>query len=228
MSYKTPEEVEQAYVNSMGPELGSLFHELSNECSLLHWKWGEYVILFGSRPERIDLLNEAAGAFFRLVQDNLLEGILLHIARLTDPKQSAGKKNLTLHRLPILGVPNAKARIDECSENAKFARDWRNRHIAHRDLGIALGENSKKKAEPLPPANQPAVQKCLDSIAKVLNGVQVHYCHSDFHYELTSPLPNAESLLYMLRDGIEANRARRERRKSGMREPGDMNPWRKL
>ena len=224
MSYKTPEEVEQAYVNSMGPELGLLFHELSNECSLLHWKWGEYVILFVSKPERIDLLNEAAGPFFRLVQDNLWEGILLHIARLTDPEKSAGKKNLTLHRLPIPGVPNAKARIDECSENAKFARDWRNRHIAHRDLGIALGE----KAEPLPPASQQAVQKCLDSIAKVLNEVEFHYCHSTFQYELTSPLPNAESLLYVLRDGIEAERARRERLKSGIREPGDMDHWREL
>ena len=224
MSNKTPEEVEKAYVNSMGPELGPLFHELSNECSLLHWKWGEYVILFGSKPERIDLLNEAAGPFFRLVQDYLWEGILLHIARLTDPERSGGKENLTLHRLPRFGLPVAKEQINECSENAKFARDWRNRHIAHRDLGIALDENAK----PLAPASQLAVQKCLDSIANVLNAVQDRFCHSTVHYQLTSTLPNAESLLYVLRDGIEAERARRERLKSGMREPGDMDHWREL
>ena len=64
----------------MGPELARPFCRLSNECQWLHWKWGEYITLFGSKSERIDLLNAAAASFFWIVQDSLWENILLHIA----------------------------------------------------------------------------------------------------------------------------------------------------
>ncbi|SRR6266571_2593078 len=225
MSYKTPEEVEQQYVDSMGAELGRVFHELGNECSWLHWKWGEYVTLFGSKPERIDLLNAASGAFFRIVQDCLWEDTLLHIARLTDPPESAGnKKNLTLQRLPPLVVPEVRAKVDallqDCLAKSEFARDWRKRHIAHRDLQLALSEN----ARPLAHASRQTVRQSIESIATLLNGVESHYLHSEVAYEFTSPLPNAESLLYVLRDGIEVDRQRRKRLESGNIEPEDLYP----
>lgn len=224
MSYKTPEEVKQQYVDSMGAELGRLFHELGNECSWLHWKWGEYVTLFGSKPERIDLLNAAAGAFFRIVQDCLWEDTLLHIARLTDPPESAGKKNLTLQRLPTLVVPEVRAKVDtllkDCLAKSEFARDWRRRRIAHRDLQLALSEN----ARPLEHASRQTVRQSIESIAAMLNGVESHYLHSEVAYEFTSQFPNAESLLYVLRDGVEADRQRRKRLESGNIEPGDLHP----
>lgn len=224
MSYKTSKEVEQQYVGSMGAELGRLFHELVNECSWLHWKWGEYVTLFGSKPERIDLLNAASGAFFRIVQDCLWKDTLLHIARLTDPPESAGKKNLTLQRLPTLVMPEVRAKVDtllqDCLTKSEFARDWRRRHIAHRDLRLALSEN----AQPLAHASRQTVRQSIESIAALLNGVELHYLHSEVAYEFTSPLPNAESLLYVLRDGVEADRQRRKRLESGNIESGDIHP----
>jgi len=223
MSYKTSEEVEQAYVDSMGTELGRLFHELTNECFWLHWKWGEYVTLFGSKPERIDLLNEASGPFFRLIQDILWEDILLHIARLTGPMKSVGKSNLTVRCLPTLVVPEIKTEIqsllNDCLAKARPAVDWRNRHIAHRDLALARGE----KVQPLAHASRLVVRESIDSIAALLNGVERHYSQSELVYEFTSLLPNAESLLYVLRDGVEAERARRTRLEDGTMEPGDLD-----
>lgn len=98
-----PDEVKQRYVTSMGKELGQLFHLLWNECVWLHWKWSEYATLYGSKSERVDLLNQAAPAFFKIVQDAMWEDILLHICRLTDPPKSRrGKHTLTLRRLPDL------------------------------------------------------------------------------------------------------------------------------
>lgn len=223
MSYRTPEEVEQQYVGAMGAELGRLFHKLTNECSWLHWKWGEYLILFGSKPERVDLLNAAAGAFFRIVQDCLWEDTLLHIARLTDPPKSAGKKNLTLQRLPTLVVPEVRGKVEtllqDCLAKSEFARDWRKRHIAHRDLQLALSENVR----PLAHASRQTVHESIESIATLLNGVDSHYLHSEVAYEFTSQLPNAETLLYVLQEGVEAGRQRRKRLKSGNIEPGDLH-----
>lgn len=224
MTYSTAEQVEQQYVDSLGPELGRVFHLLVNECSWLHWKWGEYITLFGSKPERIDLLNEAAGAFFRIVQDSLWEDVLLHISRLTDPPKSAGKDNLTLQRLPHLVAPEVRAEVDrllnECLDKSAFARDWRKRHIAHRDLCLALDEGSV----PLAHASRLAVGDALESIARLLNSVECHYRKSEVAYELTSPLENAESLLYVLRDGIDARMRRQRRLEIGQLDAEDMKP----
>src|SRR6266542_725941 len=128
---QTEEEVRQEYVRSMGPALGNVFFGLRNECVLLHWKWQEFVVLFGTKPERIELLNEAAGSFFWIVQDTLWDDVLLRISRLTDPPRSAGKHTLSLQRLPLLVPTTFRGQADillqECLTKCNFARDWRNR-----------------------------------------------------------------------------------------------------
>jgi hypothetical protein len=94
MVRKTAEESKRDHVNKMGEALGRQFAELWQEVAHLHAKWLEYVELFGSKPSRIDLLNRAAPAFFRTVQDVFWEDMLLHLSRLTDPPRS-GEKGLT-------------------------------------------------------------------------------------------------------------------------------------
>jgi len=219
----TAEQVEEQYIAAMGPDLGRLFYRFWNECEELHWKWGEYVTLFGTKPERIDLLNAAAGSFFVLVQDSLWKDILLHIARLTDPPKSAGKDNLTLQRLPPIVDETIRACVEKLLQTflakCELARDWRNRRIAHRDLHLA----QKDGAKPLKTASRQEVREALDSIAALLNLVQSHYCRSSTtRYGFIRPPGNAEKLLYVLRDGLEADARRRERLKSGNREPEDV------
>ena len=80
---RTAEEVKQNHIEHMGEELGSIFHALWNEVAWLHQKWDQYNILFGTKPSRINLMNETAPLFFRIVQDSLWEDTLLNIARLT-------------------------------------------------------------------------------------------------------------------------------------------------
>jgi hypothetical protein len=83
--FRTPEDVKAHYVERMGDELGRLFHELWQEVALLRIEWGEFIELFGEKPSRVDLMNEAAPAFFAMVQRLLWEETLLSITRLTDP-----------------------------------------------------------------------------------------------------------------------------------------------
>ena len=96
---RTPQEARAEHIRIMGEDLGSLYDALWQEVAGLYGKWSEYVALFGTRESRVDLLNQAAPSFFRIVQDSLWEDVLLHIARLTDPPKSAGKSNLTVQRL---------------------------------------------------------------------------------------------------------------------------------
>src|SRR5207249_4795011 len=100
--YKSAEQVLEQHIRDIGAELGALYNALTNEVAWVHAKWSQYQQLYARSPERIAFLNEVAGPFFGVIQDALLEDVVLHLARLTDPPKSMGKDNLTLQRLPAL------------------------------------------------------------------------------------------------------------------------------
>lgn len=215
MSEQTAEEVRREYLEKMGSELGELHYACRNECIILHWKWYEYAALFGSSPERVDLLNTAAPGFFYIVQDCMWEDILLHIARMTSPPKSAGKANLTLTQLPTLVSSELRLQVGSLVQAAvdrcEFARDWRNRRIAHRDLGLALDKHSA----PLFPASRQSVSQGLEAICEVLNCLEKHYCNSAVAYDFFEPLGGAEVLVRVLKDGLEMRERRKDWCKSG-------------
>lgn len=207
--YLSSEEVKQEHIRKLGDNLGSLFHALWVEVAWLNVKWHEYVELFGKTPSRIDLLNKSAPLFFKIVQDSLWEEVLLHIARLTDPPKSAGYDNLTIRRLS--GIVNQEVegiiskQIDKAVNSSNFCRDWRNRHIAHRDLKLAMDEQPKQ----LEPASRAKVRKALEDIAKVLNVISENYMNSTIDFDLMSEPGGAEDLILVLDDGIKEYDKRR-------------------
>lgn len=211
------------HVSKMGEEIGLIYDALWQEIAWIHKKWAEYVALFGTTPERIELLNQAAPSFFRTVQDSMWEDVLLHLARLTDSPRSMGKSNLSMKRLAA-AVANSPiyAEITELVETAQqrteFARDWRNRKLAHRDLDLVLGRH----VEPLAPASRAAVKDALTTLAAVLNVVSGHYLDSTTMFELGSNSSDAVSLLSVLRDGLRHDEERRERIKRGECRPDDL------
>ena len=214
-SHSTTEEVKQEHIENLGSALGSLFHELWNEVAWLYMKWEEYVELFGKTPTRIDLLNQSAPVFFKIVQDSLWEDVLLHISRLTDPPKSSGKKNLTIQCLPSLVDEKIRETVSKqityAIEKTRFCRDWRNRHIAHRDLKLSMG----KHAEPLEPASRAKVKDALESISKVLNVISEYYMKSIIAFDLIIGPGGALDLLYVLDDGIRRDIERRKRIEAG-------------
>ena len=112
----------------------------------MHIKWGQYRQLFAQSQRRVDLINQAAGHFFRILQDALFEDIILHLARLTDPAQSGHKHksqdNLSLWRLQMLVPETLSVEVADLVQEALAAcsapRVWRNKRLAHRDLTVAL------------------------------------------------------------------------------------------
>ena len=104
----------------------------------------------------------------------------MSISRLTDSPKSCGKRNLTINALIEL-LPDNSSRVsiaalaDKATKAADFARDWRNRHIAHRDLGVAQGE-----ALPLKPASRRMAREAMTELHNVINAVSVIYLDSPF------------------------------------------------
>lgn len=221
---------EQEYVEVMGPHLGRFYSLLVNECNQLHLEWNEFKEFFGTSPERIALLNQAAPAFFSRLHSTLWDVVLLRIARLMDPPNSGvGKENVTLLGLPELVDPTIRYKIDillkVAQEECAFSLDWRKRRIAHRDLNLALKENSK----PLASASRLSVGAAVEAIAEVLNAVESHYCTgTKWAYDWNESSRGAKALLYLLREGLEARAGRRLRLASGQPLPEDTAPKRPI
>lgn len=228
--YSTSEEVRQQHLDTLGPELGPVYHALYNECAWLHIKWQQYVALYGTKPERIELLNRAAGLFFRIIEDTLWDDILLHLTKLTDrPSTYNKKKNLTIRLLPQMIADNTfRSEIENLVAAAvkatEFAHDRRNRHIAHRDLALAI----KEEAIPLMPASREQVEDALEALSCPIQRIHEFYFNSQIRFG-SIPEPNgAIDLLYVIYDGIRARENRRrilrgeKIRKEDMEPPDDL------
>ena len=168
---KSDSEVRLERISVLGPELGPVFHGLDRELLWMQVKWEEYKALFATSPESVEVLNTLAPFFWWNVQTVMWEDVLLHICRLTDPP----KKRLTVKQLPHLFPDDERVReelekrIADAVRATRFARDWRNRHIAHRDLETALGRG---RAKPLATATRLDVEQALRSTNAVLNVIR--------------------------------------------------------
>jgi hypothetical protein len=200
------EEVQSEYIAKMGEALGPQYAQLCQELIRLHANWHEYVVLFGTKPERKDLLNRAGGSFFRMLQDELLEAILLHIARLTDAPVSRGQRNLTILNFANL-IEDAgfkeeiKGLVAEAIKQTEFARRRRNKRIAHLDLKLALDEKVEK---PLEGGSRKQVADGLESIAAVMNAVAECYEVARTEFYIAKRLTGALDLIHLIDDGQRA------------------------
>lgn len=182
---------------------GQLYNLLYDEVRWLHLKWKDYCALFASSPERVMLLNRAAPDFFGNLQRMMWEDVALHLCRLTDPPKSMGHDNLTLQRFPkVISDPKFRSQVqvsvDSAKQKTKFARDWRNRRMAHTEL-------PHSKAKPLEIANLQKIEDALEKIRSVMNCVELHYQDSKVSYHLSvEALGGVESLMRILEKGVKS------------------------
>lgn len=150
-----------------------LFHDVCH----LHRKWKLFCDLYAAGEKVIELLNESAPGFFRICQDSLRDDILLGICRLTDQKQTFGKDNLTLDSL-VASIDTAeyselRKTLERLFSDARlkstFARDQRNKRIAHTDLFTKL------EVSILSVSTKKHIEEALQSIRDVMNAVELHF-----------------------------------------------------
>jgi len=198
----------------MGPELGPIYVALFNEVAAIHVRWGQAKKLFAHSPERIELLNEAAGSFFTLVQNVFWEHLLLNIARLTDKPRSGPGSRLTLRALAnAIPDPAFAKEVADLADaaDAPLVRKWRDVRVAHRNRALALGQTS------LPGLSLQDIDNALGAIARVLNHVQGKYfgwARSPFD-DVIFGLDDADAVVRLLRLGLKERRDRIERLRRG-------------
>ena len=92
-----------------------------------------------------------------------------------------------------------------------FARDWRNRLIAHRDLKLALEEPT----EALATESRDQVNDALKSLTAVLNVLSKHHFNSENRFDLVPRHNGAVTLLYALNRSDKVQAARLKRLEEG-------------
>jgi hypothetical protein len=210
---RTADELLTNYIERMGQPLGELFNAASTELSLINWRWNQYRILFGDEKPigRVEFLNEIAPFFFRLVHDVLFEDSVLAIARIVAPPESVRKPSLTIRRFPeLITRPDLRtqvlALVGAARQASHFSLDWRHRHLAHRDLGLALRHENVRM---LSSVTLQQVEVALSAIREVLNCIEVAYTGSQTAYSFCSVPGDATELLYVLQSGMLRERDRR-------------------
>lgn len=229
--HRSADEVRADHISLMGSDLGALYHELRREVSWLHLKWNRFLALFVEEEERIDLMNDTAPAFFGEVQRLIAEDVFIHISRLTDPPETgagrARKDNLTLMRLlRVLRKDQLRStvekKLDELQNQCQFARDWRNRWIAHRDLALATKTPGYK---PLENAPRQKVECALAGIRDVMNTVLRYFKDSVVGYEHSIPaIGDADALLHYVKRGQQAEQEYFDALRASVRSPNENAP----
>ncbi len=222
---QSPEDVERKHLRVLGPRLGPVFHGLYEEVAWLQDKWREFRELFGTSPQRIGLLEEAAGRFFGQVQNALWEDTLLHLSRLTDAPKIGGKSNLSVQQLPdLIDDPALKGRVQllvaQAVEKSAFARDWRNRFIAHRDLPQAVETPPQQLAF----ASRALVQEAIDALTAIVCTLYERFFGGGLDLRVPGGPGDALDLLVVLQDGLSAARARDAGLTRGQPLPEDLIP----
>ena len=201
---KQYDETHQVMTTKMGDEFGSLFYHLYNETVWLTIKWLEYNELYGTKPSRIDLMNQVAPQIFFIIEKTLWNDILLGISRITDPPETYKKRNITFQAI-TKHIEDAELKnsieidIKGIIEKTQFCRDWRNRSIAHFDYDLNINE---QKAEPLAPANRNLISEVMKMLQDVINRLNFHYLRKTVVFDHISGYKGAVSLLVNVEKGL--------------------------
>jgi len=199
----------------MGNDLGELFTALADDLTFLFWQWQSFSELYHDKKTRFEIMNRAAPFFFWVLQRSWWDEALLSVTRLVAPPQSMGQPNLTFRRLPAaITDPHFSAEIADAVSSvvgkAEFAKTWRNKRIAHRDLDVAL-----KRAQPLPPAKWGEVDVVLHDLVDILNRIQMRYLNGTTMYARAPIVHGSKDLLYLLREGLRRDEVRQQKLEKG-------------
>lgn len=219
MTDEAEDELLQTHTRVMGPALGPIYNGLFSETAWLDAKWQQFLGLYGTKPQRIDLVNRAAGFFFRVVQDAIAHDVLLGLTRLTDPSEQFGHSNLTILALPALISDDTlrgktEGLIAKALEATDFARDWRNRKLAHNDLDLGLGNS----ARPLQAASVNKVNDALSEVWRVIQVVNDFYFHGELQPGPLMAGGEVSRLVRVLYEGLQAE-DRRQKERRGVADP---------
>ena len=194
------------------PELKRDFEGLSNDVTVLSWKWQILRTLFGTQ-EHLELLDKTAPNFFWVCERTLEDEIISSICRLTDSPKSRGHVNLIISRLKDETIrqkePDFFRRLELLIGDVDLAcvpfKEHRKKRLAHSDRETRL--NLTPSVLPILAIDE--YTKAVESLQKVINEFSIHFFESENSFEVVERR-GVKSLLWYLRKGLDSSNAERD------------------
>jgi hypothetical protein len=193
----------------------AIYDELRSEITWLHGRWLTYRELFAESQRRIELLNEAAGTFFYIIQEVVMDEVQVCLSKLTDPASSRKHENLSLEQLQSqlkqYGDTDLAAKccalLNVIHDKCHVFRVRRHKILAHLDLPTAM----KQLPQPLPGVSRQMIEDALGSVREYMNMIEMHYNDSEWGYEHFILNHGSAALLATLRAGLRYEELVQER-----------------
>jgi AbiU2 len=189
----------------MPEPLKSRWEALDEETNWLHGRWKIYRQLFGTSPERVEVLNESAGAFFYIIQTVLMNDVELTLSKFADAARTSGRHNLTLESL-VKDVSQFDATL--CKELNGMLVDYRrlcqkvihrrHKQLAHFDLATLMAE----KSTPIPGASRQEIEDALRALRMFMNALQRKFTDAETAYGEIVLTTDGDQLLSVLQRGL--------------------------
>lgn len=194
--------------------IDEIFQELKTEITWLHGRWIIYRQLFAHSEKRIDLLNECASAFFRIVQDVILDDVLVTLSKLTDPAHSRKHANLSLEQLQKRVEAQGEAQLvatlrkllDDLHSKCQVIRLHRDKRLAHLDLTRAI----QSASNPLPGISRQMIEDAIKLVREYMNTIEIHYTKSETGYEHFIISSDGDALVTVLKYGLRYDKLSRD------------------
>jgi len=178
---------------------------LNEEVIWLHGRWKLYRQLYGTGPERIDLLNECAGSFFHVIQIVLMNDVQLTLSKLADRAETPQQRNLTLQTLVNdvagLGETLQEEQVSKAygsyRQNCAAVIRRRHKQLAHFDKATLLNDDTS----PLPGPSRQEIEDCLRVLRHFMNAVAVLIGEPHVAYGSVIMGDDGDSLVYWLAQG---------------------------
>lgn len=189
----------------MKEEIWEVLNALKEDVKWISLIWGRFDELFAHSDERVRLLRDVAGGFFKMIQDMTVDSAIITLSRITDVSETRYQKNITLARLISLIEAEDSREIyhevlainTELGELIKPLRKHRSKRIAHRDYDVA------RKLIELDPVIKGDIDKAVQLVQKILNVVEGHYFDQTTAYILSGNPGVVDSLIFFLEKGVE-------------------------
>ena len=197
------------------PNLENDLDILTNDYVWLRTQFSLFKSLFGTKKERIDLMNDASPVFFAQIQKALLATVITGVFRVAGSQVSGrgknARKNLVLFSLLDLetyGDWPGRDKYETDTIKVKHAleplKEMRNQSIAHRDLEIARNERVAKNPK------FAEIHKAIEAMGAAIQVAQAEIRNTTYVLEPIGPVEDELHVLDLIRIGIEISEKENE------------------
>lgn len=193
-------EVPDEILKRLGKTYAEEFSLIKQDLFELRLFWRTYRNLFGTCPERVELLNSISGSFAHTIEVTLFETVLLKLRRINDTGSTKrNRKPLALGLLLKLADERSdvelKRLINLSRRKSEFAKNWSDKRIAHADYEYRMGRHE------LTPASRKKVTDAIDAVAAVIKWIGEEMLDTHYNTHPSPPLKNEEFVLKLLYEG---------------------------